>query len=191
VIVMMSRSPPALLLAACLPAFAAMPGPAQAFGLTSTDLDAAKPVAGAFVFDGGGCSGDNLSPQLAWSGAPAGTRSFALTVFDPDAPNGGAGFWHWAVFDIPAGVAALPRGAGAADGHALPQGARQVANDYGTPGYGGPCPPAGKPHRYLFELYALKVPTLGLAAEVSPAEAAAQIRQAAIGKATLTVRYGR
>jgi Raf kinase inhibitor-like YbhB/YbcL family protein len=189
----MSRSPLVHVLAVCLPAFAVMPAPslAQGFSLTSTDLDAAKPVAETFVFDGGGCSGGNQSPQLAWAGAPAGTKSFALTVFDPDAPNGGAGFWHWAVFDIPAGVAALPRGAGAADGHALPQGARQVANDFDQPGYGGPCPPAGKPHRYLFDLYALKVPAIQLAREASAAEAAARIRKEAIAKATLMVRYGR
>jgi Raf kinase inhibitor-like YbhB/YbcL family protein len=104
---------------------------------------------------GFGCSGGNKSPELAWSGAPDGTQSFALTVFDPDAPTG-SGFWHWVVVNIPPTVTELPMDAGNPRSGLLPQGARQVRTDFGAPGYGGPCPPMGDhPHRYLFTVYAV------------------------------------
>ena len=105
------------------------------------------------------CEGEDLAPPLAWSGAPAGTRSFALVVDDPDAPDPRAPkmTWvHWVVYDIPAEVAALP------EGGALPAGARNGQNDWKRPGYGGPCPPIGR-HRYFHKLYALdtSLPDLG------------------------------
>lgn len=104
---------------------------------------------------GFGCSGGNKSPELSWSGAPDGTQSFALTVFDPDAPTG-SGFWHWVVVNIPPTVTELPMDAGNPRSGLLPQGARQVRTDFGAPGYGGPCPPMGDhPHRYLFTVYAV------------------------------------
>src|SRR6266851_1544967 len=109
---------------------------------------------------GFGCAGGNKSPQLAWSGAPDGTKSFALTVFDPDAPTG-SGFWHWVVVNIPAGVAELPLDAGNPKANSLPRGARQIRTDFGAPGFGGPCPPTGDhPHRYLFTVYAVGVDQL-------------------------------
>src|SRR6059058_940360 len=102
-----------------------------------------------------GAGGQNVSPQLHWSGAPAGTKSFALTLYDPDAPTG-SGWWHWVVFDIAAGTTSLAEGAVSSGGN-LPPGATEGRTDFGTPGYGGPCPPPGdKPHRYIFTLYALK-----------------------------------
>lgn len=168
-------------------------GTAEAqFRLTSTDIKPDGAIAEGQVFDSFGCSGQNVSPALAWSGAPRGTQSFALLLHDPDAPTGGAGFWHWIAYDIPSGTTGLPQGAGKSDGSALPPGAASVANDYGTQGYGGPCPPAGdKPHRYNFTLYALKVAKLEVPKGASASVAGFMINANAIGKATLTGRYGR
>lgn len=101
------------------------------------------------------CGGQNVSPDLRWSGAPEGTSSYALTCYDPDAPTG-SGWWHWIAFDIPADVTALDAGA------ALPTAAREWQNDYGYDGYGGPCPPPGPAHRYVFTVYALDVAELGV-----------------------------
>ena len=107
-----------------------------------------------------GCSGDNMSPQLSWSGAPDGTKSFAVTVFDPDAPTG-SGFWHWLVVNIPPSVTDLALDSGNPRANNLPAGARQVRTDFGTPGYGGPCPPTGDhPHRYIFTVYAVSMDQL-------------------------------
>jgi Raf kinase inhibitor-like YbhB/YbcL family protein len=118
---------------------------------------------------GFGCSGGNRSPQLAWSDAPQGTRSFSLTCFDPDAPTG-SGFWHWVVVNIPPHVAELALDAGNSKTPNLPAGALQVRNDIGTAGYVGPCPPQGDhPHRYLFTLFAVGVEQLPVTADTSAA----------------------
>ena len=142
--------PLALLLAssslAADPAVAPAADDADAFKLSSADIKATAPIAEEQVFAGFGCSGKNISPALKWSGAPAGTKSFALLVHDPDAPTGGAGWWHWVVTNIPADATELPKGAGKADGSALPKGAAQIATDFGGPGWGGPCP-TNRPHR--------------------------------------------
>ena len=118
---------------------------------------------------GFGCAGGNRSPRLKWSGAPAGTRSFAVTLYDPDAPTG-SGFWHWLVVNIPADIAELAVGAGEVRGGSLPAGALQTRTDFGAPGYGGPCPPAGDhPHRYLFTVFAVKTEGLNVSADSSGA----------------------
>jgi Raf kinase inhibitor-like YbhB/YbcL family protein len=142
------------------------------------------------VFSGFGCSGKNISPPLSWSGAPAGTKSFALTVFDPDAPTG-SGWWHWVVYNIPASVSELAQGAGNSGGK-LPPGAMQGRTDFGNPGYGGPCPPAGsKPHHYVFTLYALKIEKIEVPEGASPALIGFNIRSNSLGTATLTGMYAR
>ncbi|OHC68988.1 MAG: phosphatidylethanolamine-binding protein [Rhodocyclales bacterium RIFCSPLOWO2_02_FULL_63_24] len=165
---------------------------AEPFKLSSDDIKSTAPIADEQVFQGFGCSGKNVSPALKWSGAPQGAKSFALLVHDPDAPTGGAGWWHWVVTNIPADAAALPKGAGKADGSALPKGAAQINTDFGGPGWGGPCPPVGdKPHRYHFTLHALKVDKLDLPAGATASLAGFMINANSIGKATLTGKYGR
>jgi hypothetical protein len=134
---------------------------------------------------GFGCAGENISPHLAWSDAPAGTQSFALTCFDPDAPTG-SGFWHWVVVNLPPDVTELPAGAGTQPGTGLPTRALQVRTDFGAPGYGGPCPPPGDhPHRYLFSLHALNVETLPVTADTSAAVVGFHLHHTTLAKATL------
>jgi Raf kinase inhibitor-like YbhB/YbcL family protein len=117
---------------------------------------------------GFGCAGGNKSPHLKWSDAPSGTKSFAITCYDPDAPTG-SGFWHWLMVNIPANVSELAEGAGGAGGK-LPAGALQTRTDFGAPGYGGPCPPPGDhPHRYLFTVFAVKSEKLDVKADTSAA----------------------
>jgi len=143
------------------------------------------------VFNGFGCTGANISPALQWSGAPEGTLSYALTVYDPDAPTG-SGWWHWIVYNLPATVGALPAGAGKANSTTLPKGALQGRSDFGTHTFGGACPPEGdKPHRYIFTVYALKVNKLDVPADASAALIGYMINANKLGSATFTARYGR
>jgi Raf kinase inhibitor-like YbhB/YbcL family protein len=171
---------------------AASATPAYAFKLSSSDLSPTKPVANKFVFKGFGCEGDNISPALAWSGAPKDTKSFAVLVHDPDAPTGGAGWWHWVAYNMPAFTSELAQGAGKSDGSALPKGSAQIKTDFGSEGYGGPCPPMGdKPHRYVFSLHALRTEKLDIPAGATAALAGFMINANSIAKATLTVKFGR
>jgi Raf kinase inhibitor-like YbhB/YbcL family protein len=162
------------------------------FRLSSADIKANGPIANKFVFQGFGCKGDNVSPALTWSGAPAGTQSFALLVHDPDAPTGGAGWWHWVVYDIPAGATSIAQGAGAANGAGLPKGAMQGVTDFGAPGWGGPCPPeGGGTHHYHFTLHALKVAKLDIPAGATAALIGYMVNANSLGKASFTGLYGR
>ncbi|NMM39214.1 MAG: YbhB/YbcL family Raf kinase inhibitor-like protein [Glaciimonas sp.] len=171
---------------------ASLPSIAQTFEITSSDVGSDKTIPNKFVFNGFGCNGNNLSPEVAWKNVPAGTKSFALMVHDPDAPTGGAGFWHWVVVNLPASVSSLAQGAGTADGGALPQGARQIQTDFGTSGWGGPCPPAGAaPHRYRFTVYALTVDKLDLPDNATASLSGFMINMNMIGKASFTALYGR
>jgi len=146
------------------------------FSLTSTDVRNGRPIPQRFW----GCTDPGVSPELAWSGAPAATRSYAITVFDPDAPTG-SGFWHWVAWDIPTGTTSLPTAA------VLPSGAVSGTNDGGGLGYTGPCPPVGDiTHHYRFTVVALDVASLQLPADTHAAVVGFVMGQDAIASASFT-----
>ena len=159
------------------------------FTLTSPDFADGGTVPDAQIFNGMGFKGGNVSPALAWSGAPAGTRSFALMVHDPDAPTG-SGWWHWVVYNIPSGTSSLSSGAGDPRKNLLPGGAIQGRTDFGTVGYGGPAPPPGPKHNYHFRLHALKVDKLEVPADASAAMIGFNVWAQGLGVAQLTGVYG-
>lgn len=164
---------------------------AGGFTLHSADFKANGDIPLEYTYHGFGCKGQNISPQLSWQGAPAGTKSFAITVYDPDAPTG-SGWWHWVVFNIPANVDGLVKGAGDPKANLAPPGVVQSRTDYAQFGYGGPCPPKGaKAHRYLFTVYALKVAKLPLDKNAPAAMVGFYLHQNMIGKAVLKAYYGR
>jgi Raf kinase inhibitor-like YbhB/YbcL family protein len=164
---------------------------ASAFKLSSSEIKANHMIPQRFEFNGFGCSGENKSPELKWSGAPKGTKSFAVTVYDPDAPTG-SGWWHWVVIDIPADVHELAADAGALNSTTLPKGAIQGRTDYGVAAFGGTCPPKGdKPHRYIFTVYALKVGKLDVPDGATAALTGYMIHGNMLGKASFTAKYGR
>jgi Raf kinase inhibitor-like YbhB/YbcL family protein len=159
------------------------------FVLRSPSFDAGAMVPESYIFKGHGCQGKNMSPALEWEGAPEGTRSFAVTVFDPDAPSDG-GWRHWTVVNIPAEVTSLEENASLR--HQLPEGALEVENDFGDTGYGGPCPPRGdKAHRYVFTVYALKTDKLNVDSDADRLSVETNLNNYILGKATFTVKYGR
>lgn len=164
---------------------------AASFTLSSPDIKPGSQLSDAQVFNGFGCSGKNISPALQWHGAPAGTKSFALTLYDPDAPTG-SGWWHWVVYNIPADVTGLSEGAGAVGGQGLPAGSVQGRSDFGAAAFGGACPPAGdKPHRYVFTVYALKTDKIDVPADASAALIGFMVHADTLGKASFSARYGR
>lgn len=161
------------------------------FTLVSPTIKPGSVLTDAQVFNGFGCSGKNQSPALAWSGAPVGTKSFALTVYDPDAPTG-SGWWHWVLYNIPANVGELAAGAGDPSGKLLPAGAIQGRTDFGTHAFGGACPPQGdEPHRYIFTIYALKIDKIDVPDDASAALIGFMIHANMLGKAGFTATYGR
>ena len=140
---------------------------------------------------GFGCEGGNKSPHLAWSGAPTGTKSFAVTCFDPDAPTG-SGFWHWLVVNVPPEVNELALDAGNPKVRKLPKEALQTRTDFGTPGYGGPCPPPGDhPHRYLFTVFAVGADSLPVTADTSAATIGFELNSNTLAKAAIMGLYKR
>jgi Raf kinase inhibitor-like YbhB/YbcL family protein len=161
---------------------------AEEFTLTSSDIAEGEMLSNKYVLNGFGCKGGDVSPELTWSGAPKETKSFVVTVYDPDAPTG-SGWWHWVVFNIPATVIELPRNAGSGVG--LPRGAVQSRTDFGKPGFGGACPPPGAMHRYQFTVYALGVKKLDLDSKASAALVGFMTRANSIGSAMLTAVYKR
>ena len=161
------------------------------FTLSSPEIQAGGMIPASFEFNGFGCSGENKSPALQWRGAPQDTRSFAVTVYDPDAPTG-SGWWHWLVINIPADVTELLGNAGVPNSSTLPKTARQIRNDYGVNAWGGVCPPPGDaPHRYIFTVHALKVDTLDVPADATAALTGFMIHANTLATASFTARYGR
>lgn len=162
---------------------------AQEFTLKSPDLGGQ--LTETQVFSGFGCHGKNISPALQWSNAPGSTKSFAVTVYDPDAPTG-SGWWHWVIFNISPDVHELKADAGNLEKTLAPQGSVQSVTDFGKPGFGGACPPVGdKPHRYLFTVYALDIPKLDLGAKSPPAMVGYVLNQHCLAKASIVSYYGR
>src|SRR5579884_4213352 len=132
-------------------------GFAAEFHLTSPTIKDKGTIGNEQVFNGFGCKGGNVSPELHWEHAPKDTKSFAVTVYDPDAPTG-SGWWHWVIFNIPPGTTSLPKDAGDVKKKLMPKGAIQSRTDFGADGYGGPCPPKGdKPHHYQITVFAVDV----------------------------------
>jgi Raf kinase inhibitor-like YbhB/YbcL family protein len=163
--------------------------PVPSFEVTSTDCADGQPLPRPHVSGVMGAGGEDRSPQLAWRGFPEGARSFAVTVFDPDAPTA-SGFWHWAVANLPASVTELPAGAGDRDGSALPAGAVQLRNDAGFPGYVGAAPPAGHgPHRYFVVVHAVDTDRLDVTPDTTPAVLGFNLFSHTLARATLVVTY--
>lgn len=161
----------------------------KTFTLSSNDLGGETTK--TQEFNGFGCSGDNQSPQLYWKNAPEGTKSFAITMYDPDAPTG-SGFWHWVVFDIPANINELVANAGNSKLNLAPKGAIQSKTDYGINGFGGPCPPVGHGlHQYIITVYALKTDKLGLDANTNPAVVGFYLWNNTLAKASIVAYYKR
>lgn len=170
------------------PTAAAPAKPTEQFRLLSSDLLPRRRLAETHVFDGFGRHGQNLSPHLRWENPPAGTKSFAVTLFDPDAPTG-SGWWHWVLIDLPATTRELPRGAGSPSAE-RPAGARQMRTDFGTHAYGGAAPPPGTTHRYFFTVHALDVARLEVPDDATAAMVSFFLRTHSLGTAKLVVLYG-
>jgi Raf kinase inhibitor-like YbhB/YbcL family protein len=157
----------------------------------STSWKDGQTITEQYVFNGFGCSGQNISPQVSWKNLPRNTRSVAVTIYDPDAPTG-SGWWHWLTYNIPMKVKSLPEGEGKQGTATLSNTGVQNLTDFGVVGYGGPCPPAGHPvHHYVLTVHAIDVEKLDIPANASGAMAGFFINQHTISKASLTGLYSR
>ncbi len=173
-----------LILTILLAGFLPLSAHAQ-MSLQSNDVAEGATLSNAQVFNGFGCEGENISPQLSWEGVPAGAKSLAITMYDPDAPTG-SGWWHWVVFNLPVETKSIETGA------AMPKGAIQSRTDFGSTGYGGACPPEGNtPHNYIFTLHALNVEKLDLDENASGAMVGYFLNAHSIEKTSITAKYGR
>jgi Raf kinase inhibitor-like YbhB/YbcL family protein len=162
---------------------------ADGFRLSSPDINGQ--IVNQQVLNGFGCTGEDISPRLNWENAPKGTKSFAITMYDPDAPTG-SGWWHWVIFDIPATTNSLVANAGSVKSALAPKSSIQSPTDFGTAGYGGPCPPKGAgSHQYIFTIHALKVKSLGLKAGATPALVGFYLGPNTLSKASIVGYYGR
>ena len=170
---------------------ASLSATAGSLTLSSQDIKQGQFMNKAQEFNGFGCSGKDLSPHLSWSNAPEGTKSFAITVYDPDAPTG-SGWWHWQIVNIPVNVNELKTNAGSVKKDLAPKGSLQVANDYGQRGFGGACPPEGHGvHHYRFTVHALSVEGLELPENASGALAGYMINSNTIESSTIEALYQR
>jgi len=159
------------------------------FKVTAPDFESKGRITLAHVFNGMGCNGQNISPALTWANPPVGTKSFAVTMYDPDAPTG-SGWWHWVMYNIPADATGLAAGAG--NGRNAPRGSAQGATDFGTKGYGGPCPPVGnKPHHYHLTVFALKTDKLDVPGNATAAYVGFNLNANKLATARVTGLYGR
>jgi Raf kinase inhibitor-like YbhB/YbcL family protein len=173
-------------------AASALSAPQSHFVLTAADPQLAVSVPVIYTAQAFGCTGGNLSPELHWRGAPAGTKSFVVTLFDRDERSTPSGWWHWVVYDLPKGFDTLPKGAGAGHSTALPPEALQGRTDLGEDAYHGPCPAQGDPpHRYVFTVYALNVAKLPVPADSSGAMVTSIVQEHLLGKAVFVAHYGR
>ncbi|TLX46743.1 YbhB/YbcL family Raf kinase inhibitor-like protein [Pseudoalteromonas phenolica] len=160
------------------------------FELSSNDIKAGEVLSSKHVYKGFGCDGGNLSPHLAWSGAPKDTKAYAVFAYDPDAPTG-SGWWHWQLVNLPANTTELKTGVGILDNTLLPQGAIQINNDFGSNDFGGACPPKGHgPHRYQFTVFALAKP-LNVSGDTKSAVVGYMVNANMLAKASIEVTYQR
>lgn len=168
------------------------PAPRSKFVLSSSDAQLTAKVPEVYTANLFGCTGGNMSPPLQWTGAPTGTKSFVVTLFDPDERSTPSGWWHWVVYDLPASVDKLPKGAGVEHSTVLPLGTQQGRTDLGNDAYHGPCPDKGDPpHRYTFTVYALSVDKVDVPPDSSGAMVVSTAQEHLLGKAVLVAHYGR